>query len=81
MKYVEILSLINLSIRYGILREQDGKVFIYRNEGKNSHKGWFLESKDFLAQELMQDQRGQDMLIEALAKQGLEFKKMKDFKF
>lgn len=81
MKYIEALNLINLSIQFGILQERDEKVFVYRNKGKNSPKGWFLESKDVVAQELMEDSSRQDILIKALSKQGFEFKKYKILDF
>ena len=78
MKYIDCLNLINMSIKYDILKEQEGKVFVYRNTGAKLPKGWFLEDKDKIAKELMEDNLGQELLIGALEKQGLNFKLIKE---
>ncbi|MBQ8997083.1 MAG: hypothetical protein IJ086_07390 [Clostridium sp.] len=71
MKLTEALEIINLAINYGILTEKDGKVFVYKNLGKNEHIGWFLEDKENVAKNLTSDELTQKLLINALRKEGL----------
>ena len=78
MKYIDCLNLIDMSIKFDILKEQEGKVFVFRNKGKTVPKGWFLEDKDEVAKELMEDSIGQEVLIKALEKQGFNFKVIKN---
>ena len=73
MKHIDCLNLINMSVQYDILKEQDGKVFVYRNAGTKFPEVWFLEDKDIVAKELMEDNFGQELLISALKKQGFNF--------
>ena len=73
MRYTDCLTLINMSIKFGILKEEGEKVFIFRNEGKTIHKGWFLEDKHEVAKELMEDDIGQEVLIKALEREGFNF--------
>lgn len=77
MKYIDCLNLINMSVQYDILKEQDGKVFVYRDAGTKFPEGWFLEDKYIVAKELMEDNFGQELLIDALKKQGINFELMK----
>lgn len=78
MKYIDCLNLINMLVQCNILKEQDGKVFVYRDAGTKLPEGWFLEDKDKIAKELMEDNLGQEFLIDVLKKQGINFKPIKE---
>lgn len=68
MKYIDCLNLINSAIDAGILRVQNGLVLVYCSAGKNCPEGWYGYSKEDLAQKLMSDKEGQNVLITALNK-------------
>ena len=53
MRFIEALNLINLCVKHKVLAEMDGGIVVYRNGTETSPKGWYLERKEDLAQELM----------------------------
>lgn len=74
MWYIHAIELINLAIKNDVLKEKDGGAFVYRNNSDTSPEGWYLEDKDTIAYELMEDEEGQKLLIEALKDKNIEFK-------
>lgn len=73
MWYIHTIELINIAIKNDVLKEKDGNVFVYRNGSDTSPEGWYLEDKEMLAHELMEDEKGQKFIIEALKDKNIEF--------
>lgn len=73
MRYIDALGLINKAIKAELLQEEKGGVLVYRAKSVQSPEGWYLEEKDTVAKELMKDEAGQKMLMEALKEKGMEF--------
>jgi hypothetical protein len=73
MAYIDALKLINLAIENDLLGEQEGKVFVYRAATSRSEEGWYLDDKDIVAKELMNDEKGQKTIIEVLKEKGVSF--------
>lgn len=73
MIYINALNLINLCVKNKLLIEKDGKIFIYRNATLENEEGWYLDEKDFVAKELMNDEKSQRILIDALKKKNVNF--------
>lgn len=73
MIFINALELINQCIEHNLLKEEDGKVFVYRNGTEKHKEGWYLTDKDILAKELMQDKEGQEILISALKEKNIEY--------
>lgn len=77
MKYINALHLIDLSIENNLIKTQDEKLLIYRMASKEFPEkypeGWYLEDKDYMVHELMEDKEGQDFLIEELRKLNIKF--------
>lgn len=66
MKYIEALDLLKKCVEKGLIKSEGEKVFIYRNAGKNSPEGWYLEAIEDMAMELMNDEEGQNFLMKEL---------------
>lgn len=77
MFYIDALELINMSVKNGILKEQEGMVFVYRAKTNESNEGWSLTDKALLAQEIMRDEDGQEALINALKEKEIDFEGIK----
>lgn len=73
MLYINALELINVSIKNNLLDEIEGKIHIYRNGTSESEPGWYLEEKDIVAKELMNDKKGQKLIISLLKKRNVDF--------
>lgn len=73
MKYIDALKLINLCIENKLLNVVEGKVAIYRRKGKVKKEGWYLIEKEFLSQELMNDEYGIKYLTNKLKELGVNF--------
>ena len=74
MYYMDAVTLIEKCIAHDILHtveEKPNLVLVYRKTQEN--EGWYAESIEDLAQELMNDFKGQTVLREALAKKGISF--------
>ncbi|NMB10333.1 MAG: hypothetical protein GX982_06545 [Tissierellia bacterium] len=68
MLYINALELVYESINAGILKEEDNKVYVYRENA-----GWCLEDKDIVAKEIMNNKKAQNIIISALKKAGRDF--------
>lgn len=73
MLYINALELINLAIQNDFLKEENGKVFVFRSKTSQSKEGWYLEDKDAVCKELMKDEKGQKVIIQALKDKGIDF--------
>lgn len=73
MIYINALELINVSVENNILKEKEGKIFVYRAGTPKSKAGWYLSEKDFVAKELMNNEKGQRLLISALKEKNVDF--------
>lgn len=69
MIYINALELINACIENNILYEDRGYVLVART----GHQGLSPTDKDTLAKELMNDEKGQEILISELKKRNVEF--------
>lgn len=80
MIYINALELINTCLDHGILKRYfnmdfyTGYVYVYKDAGKESKEGWYLENKDTLAKELMDNEEACGLLIDALKEKGIYFK-------
>lgn len=77
MRYIDALNLINLAIKNNILKEEDGKVFVFRSARAENQAGWYLDDKSEIARELAKNVEGQKLLIDSLSGVGVEFKTTK----
>jgi len=68
MLYINALELIDLSIKNNLLKEENGKVFVYRKGTFKNKEGIYLCEKDAITKELMNDIVGQNTFISALEK-------------
>lgn len=73
MMYIHALELIDLAIKKDLVTVKDNKVAVYRNGAGDREEGWYLEEKESVAQELMKDEKGQEILFNALKEKGVEF--------
>ena len=80
MYFINARQLISECVANGVLHTIDGDVVIYREQGSSEEfpAGWYKESIDDLARELMEDEVGQEALIGALREKGVEFKPLYD---
>ena len=74
MIYLNALELINEAVKNDILEEKEGQILVYRKGTSQSKEGWYLSDKDIVAKELMNDEKGQGLLISALKQKNVEFK-------
>lgn len=79
--YVDVWEFVECCLRNGILKriEMDGEWFIpvYR-EASPDHpekypEGWYLQTKDAIIQELLWDEEGIGILLNALEEKGVQF--------
>lgn len=56
--------------------ENSNNVLVYRSAGEFVPEGWYSENAHTVAQELMEDVEGQQILLNALKEKGVEFKAM-----
>lgn len=68
MMYIHALELVEKCIEHGVLYEAAHGIYICRK------KGWCVCGKSELAKELMNDEKGQKLLIQALKEKGEIFK-------
>ena len=76
MIYVEAKRLVDLAVQYNVLSTQDSGILIYRNAGsdpENYPEGWYLENKEDVYRDVMDDTEGQNALINALKEKGIDF--------
>ena len=66
MKYIEALRLIDISVKSGVIKELEGKIFVYREGTPYSREGWYLDEKDTVAKELMKNKQGKEILVDEL---------------
>ena len=74
MLYINAVELIECCLKHGVLQTDYGRIAVYRSAGTNSPEGWYLEDKETVVREVMNDTEGQKVLIEALAQKGIMFK-------
>lgn len=69
MYYIDAIHLMKACVENGILKTNETKdmIFIVRETGR------YIEQADIVARELMHDEDGQRILIEALKEKGIEF--------
>lgn len=76
MFYINAKNLVLLAVKHGVLQETHGLIPIYRDAGSPPEvypEGWYLEDIEEVIQDLMQDEEGQNALINALSEKGVEF--------
>ena len=76
MYYIDAICLINECISSNILQlaeNNSNQVLVYRLQGTKNPEGWYAENIEDLAQELMYDKEGQDILKKELEKKGIQF--------
>jgi len=67
MPFINCLNLLNLCLEHDILVAHEGLIFVQHENGPA------LWEKELLAQELMQDEEGQEVLLKALADKKVTF--------
>lgn len=77
MTFFNAFNLLAMAADHGIIRREANMVFVYRQAGSPPEQypeGWYEEKITDIAQELMDDEKGQQILVEQLRKKGIEFK-------
>ena len=75
MKYIDSINLINLAIENDLIISIDEDILVYRKASDTKPEGWYIDSKEQIAHELMNDKKGQETIINSLKQIGVEFKK------
>lgn len=81
MTFFDAFNLLMMATNHGIVHREGSMVFVYRQAGsppEENPEGWYKENITDIAQELMNDEEGQQVLIDALRKKGIEFKHVPD---
>lgn len=73
MLYIHALQLIDLCVKYGLLKEEDGNLLVYLNKTEQNEEGWFWMDKNLVAKQLMRDKEGQEVALQALNEKGVEY--------
>lgn len=73
MIFINALKLVELAIENGILATKGNSVFVCLKGSKSGKEKWVLMDKHILAQQLMHDTKGQQLLIQALKERQIEF--------
>ena len=72
MKYIKALELVNLALEHEILHEKDNLIPLYRTF-TDREDGWYLTPKEYVIQELMRSEEGQNVIMKALSEKGVDF--------
>lgn len=76
MTYFQCIKLLEACIKNGVLASDPdaaNRLLVYRGAGKTAPEGWYSEPVMMVAQELLDDHDGQQLLLKRLKEEGIEF--------